>query len=522
MKLKTVTLLRSTFLTPIIFGLLLASQYGLVQAQPYMIVDTGQKKYFNNMSEINAPSSGESIYGQDALYNGHQPSYKDNGDGTITDNVTGLMWQKSPDMDGDGDIDADDKLSYKEAVAGAGDFDLAGYDDWRLPTIKELYSLILFSGLDPSGWEGTDTELLSPFIDTGYFDFAYGDIEAGERIIDAQFASSTLYVGMTMMGDETMFGVNFADGRIKGYGTGPMPGQSEDKGCYVLYVRGNPNYSINVFVDNGDGTISDNATGLMWQQGDSKSGLGWEDALAWVQQKNAENFLGYNNWRLPNIKELQSIVDYTRSPSTTDSPAIDSLFTCDSITDEGGNKNYPFYWSSTTHANMMGGGFAAYVAFGEALGWMEMPPNSGNFSLMDVHGAGAQRSDPKAGDPTDFPYGHGPQGDVIRIHNYVRLVRDANVATGVGENENSLPQGYELGQNYPNPFNPSTTIQFSLPATSQASLKIYNIAGQLITTFVDQQLSQGNHEFQWQATNMSSGIYFYTLKNALEYIADNQ
>ena len=46
-----------------------------------------------------------------------------------------------------------------------------------------------------------------------------------------------------------------------------------------------------------------------------------------------------------------------------------------------------------------------------------------NYILMDVHGAGAQRSDPKAGNPADFPKGRGPQGDVIRIYNYVRLVR---------------------------------------------------------------------------------------------------
>jgi hypothetical protein len=66
---------------------------------------------------------------------------------------------------------------------------------------------------------------------------------------------------------------------------------------------------------------------------------------------------------------------------------------------------------------------AVYVAFGEALGFMEMPPNSGNRNLLDVHGAGAQRSDPKVGSPGDWPQGHGPQGDVIRIYNFVRLVR---------------------------------------------------------------------------------------------------
>ena len=67
---------------------------------------------------------------------------------------------------------------------------------------------------------------------------------------------------------------------------------------------------------------------------------------------------------------------------------------------------------------------AVYIAFGEALGYMEMPPNSGNYQLLDVHGAGAQRSDPKSGDPADWPHGNGPQGDVVRIYNYVHAVRD--------------------------------------------------------------------------------------------------
>jgi hypothetical protein len=193
---------------------------------------------------------------------------------------------------------------------------------------------------------------------------------------------------------------------------------------FVKYVRGSE-YGVNDFIDNGAGTITDQATGLMWTQDDSETGLNWEEALSWVAQKNTDSYLGYDDWRLPNAKELQSIVDYTRSPETTNSAAIDPLFTCSVITDEDGEDNYPFYWTGTTHANMqVNGKYAVYVSFGEALGWMEMPPNSGNFQLLDVHGAGAQRSDPKSGDPGDWPYGHGPQGDVIRIYNYVRLVRD--------------------------------------------------------------------------------------------------
>ncbi|NQT74390.1 MAG: DUF1566 domain-containing protein [Chloroflexi bacterium] len=400
----------------------------------YVIVDTGQKTCYDNSVAITYPEEGEAFYGQDAQYAGAQPNYRDNGDGTVTDLNTGLMWQQDPG----------EKMTYDEAVAGADTFNLAGYNDWRLSTIKELYSLIEFSGLDPSGYEGNDTSGLIPFIDTDYFVFEYGDESAGERIIDSQYASSTKYVNTTMNGDETVFGVNFADGRIKGYG---LEIHGSEKTFFVMYVRGNTDYGVNDFVDNGDGTIIDNATGLMWPQTDSGEGMAWEEALEWVQEMNEENYLGYSDWRLPDAKELQSIVDYTRSPTTTNSAAIDPVFECTSIIDEGGEMNYPFYWTSTTHANMMGGGSAIYITFGEALGWMQSP-FGGDYTLMDVHGAGAQRSDPKIGDPDDYPYGYGPQGDVIRIDNFVRLVRggDNEVVTGSSAPEENLSEKWPSGR----------------------------------------------------------------------------
>ncbi len=372
----------------------------------YTIVDTGQAKSYDNESVITTPQPGEPFYGQDSQYSGMQPDYQDNGDGTVTDLNTGLMWQQDPGG----------KMSYAEAVANTSSFNLAGYNDWRLPTIKELYSLILFSGIDPPA-EGVVTNAV-PFIDTDYFDFEYGDTSAGDRIIDAQYWSGTEYVSTTMGGNATVFGVNFADGRIKGYPRDARP-QREPMQQFVRYVRGNPDYGVNDYIDNGDGTITDNATGLMWPKTDSGVGMNWEDALAWVQQKNEENYLGYGDWRLPNAKELQSIVDYTRSPATTNSAAIDPLFTVTAITDEVGGTNYPFYWSSTTHVSIaLGGDAAVYIAFGEAFGYMMN-------SWMDVHGAGAQRSDPKTGDANDYPNGRGPQGDAIRIDNFVRCVRDA-------------------------------------------------------------------------------------------------
>lgn len=401
------------------FGLLLLSSGGRAQTElTYPIVDTGQTTCYNAAVSITCPTGGSAFAGQDAQFDGQQPSYTNNGNGTITDNVTGVMWQQSPDTDTDGDIDAADKFTYSEAGNYCQNLSLAGYTDWELPDIKTLYSLIDFSGVDPSGYNGTDTGGLIPFIDTTYFAFAYGDTSAGERIIDAQYASSTTYVANTT--GTLLFGVNLADGRIKGYGLS-MPGSNTEKTFYVMCARDIGTYGQNRFNNNNDGTITDNATGLMWAQDDSGAGLNWEEALAWVAQKNSEAYLGYRDWRLPNVKALQSILEYNRSPDTTGSAAIDPLFNVSSIINEGGQSDYPYYWSSTTHANWtttMAGGNAAYVSFGRALGYM-------NNTWIDVHGAGAQRSDPKMGDAADYPTGHGPQGDAIRIDNYVRLVRDA-------------------------------------------------------------------------------------------------
>lgn len=384
------------------------------------IVGTNQSTSFNNQVEISLPASPDAFYGQNSNYPGTAPEYVDNGDGTVTDMVTGLMWQSTFDHNGDGSIDVDDKLSYDDIIDLVNNgVSYAGYDDWRLPNIKEMYSLIMFSGRDIAP-NATSTSGLTPFITNNVFEFAYGDLNAGERLIDMQCATTNVYVSTEV--SPTIFGVNFADGRIKGYGKDLM---GQDKLFNYLLVRGNNSYGQNVYTDNGDGTITDNATGLMWMQADSDSAMNWEQALNYAE---TFSFAGHSDWRLPDAKELQSIVDYTRSPATSNSAAIDQLFNCSQITNEAGNTDYPWYWTSTTHGNMMSGNegaWAVYVSFGRCLGNM-MDPNTGTKEWIDIHGAGAQRSDPKAGDPSQYSQGHGPQGDAVRIYNHVRLVRNVN------------------------------------------------------------------------------------------------
>lgn len=194
-------------------------------AQTFPIVATGQAKCYDNAREIAAPKRGQPFYGQDAQFQIHPASYTLSADGsTVRDNVTGLTWQRSPDTSGDGSITASDKLTFAQARAIPAKLNAAkfgGFDDWRLPTIKEQYSLFDARGTDPSP-TSPGTSGFTPFIDTHYFQFAYGDTTAGERIIDSQYASSTVYVGSGQR-ETLLFGVNFADGRIKGYGL-RMPG----------------------------------------------------------------------------------------------------------------------------------------------------------------------------------------------------------------------------------------------------------------------------------------------------------
>ena len=98
-----------------------------------------------------------------------------------------------------------------------------------------------------------------------------------------------------------------------------------------------------------------------------------------------------------------------------------------------------------------------------------------------------------------------------KVSNFIILTTEKQT-TGIESITKNIPQSFTLKQNYPNPFNPATTIEFDLKENSKVELTIYNALGQKIKTLVDREFSSGRHKINFNAHNLTSGIYFYELK----------
>ncbi len=400
----------SSLISGLAATMMFSGQFALASGTSYPIVDTMQDAWYGtDGTAIDCPSSDETLYGQDAQYSRTAASYTDNDNGTVSDNVTGLVWQQSPE---------NARLQFAEAKSYCESLSLGGTADWRVPTIKELYSLADFRGELLKPEQGSPT----PYIDTSVFDFQY---PRPPMVFAGQYWSSTLYVkGPIINGkNQGAFGFNFADGHIKAYGTGldfftggeasnsglaNGPADGKAPGNYVRCVSGNENtYGQNDFVDNNDGTVSDQATGLDWQQGDDGNRREWADALAYCESLE---LAGHQDWRLPDSKELHSIVDYDKA----DIPAIDeSLF---DITRDSDTLDY---WTSTTFGDIKS--HANVIVFGKALS-----KAGDQTEYTDWHGSGAQRSSIKTLDDqtlTDEDLCSINACDVDRPDNLVRCVR---------------------------------------------------------------------------------------------------
>jgi hypothetical protein len=128
---------------------------------PAGLPETGQRECYDLVEgvDVQVPCETANFKGQDAAYSTGCPidgpdgsgRFADNGDGTVTDNCTGLMWQKdTADVNGNGQSTAQDDTFWFDALAYCENLNFAGHDDWRLPNVRELQSLVDYGRFNPS------------------------------------------------------------------------------------------------------------------------------------------------------------------------------------------------------------------------------------------------------------------------------------------------------------------------------------------------------------------------------------
>ncbi len=368
----------------------------------FTVVDTMQSSCFDLDGET--ITCGSEYVGQDAEYSRNPASYTLSDDEAVVEDInTGLQWEREP---------SSAQYTFGEAADYCADRDTGGHADWRLPTIKELYSIADFDG----SLVEDDVASSTPYLDQDYFNFEY----ATPMTFATQYWSSTTYDVNKVGGSpddagayDAAFGFNFADGHIKAYGI-----DDDQPGLFIRCVRGAEDvYGVNDFSVNTDNTVvTDAATGLMWQQSDGGVTYTWPEALAMCEALELD---GYDDWRLPNNKELQSIVAYGK----TEVPAIDTDYFDATYDDSYGGADfdgdYGWYWSSTTLGDFPANG--CYFAFGRA--YSTTDDLDGDQEYHDWHGAGAQRSDPKDGELTSGESCSITACDLERGVNYARCVR---------------------------------------------------------------------------------------------------
>lgn len=215
----------------------------------------------------------------------------------VGDNVIGLIWEVKTD---DGGIhDKDNIYTWQDAqdtfIAQLNNENFGGHSDWRLPTVKELSRLV-------------NADRVNPSINTDYFPNTFSEYYWSSTF-DASFSNDA-------------WSVDFYYGLV----------HTQSDSHYIRAVRGVT--AQNNIVDNGDGTLTDMSTGLMWQQAEPEA-MTWTEALTYCENLQ---FAGYDDWRMPNRNELQSIFDYS-----TNNPAIDFAEFPDTA-------SLHYYWSSTACA----------------------------------------------------------------------------------------------------------------------------------------------------------------------------
>ena len=264
------------------------------------------------------------------------PRFTDHGDGTVTDNLTGLMWTKSANIDGE--------KTWNDAIDWCNTLTHGGHSDWRLPNRRELLSLLDKEEYGPELPDG------HPFTNVQNSDYYWSSSTYASSTGESWFVH--IGYGYSWYDDKTDTSYAWA---VRGLTDGPAPvprtGQitsyrDGDDGYYQMGVQ----WPDPRFTDHGDGTVTDNLTGLMWtKDANIDTYKAWNDAIDWC---NTLTHGGHDDWRLPNILELHSLIDIANyGPVLPDDHPFTGV--------------QPFYWSSTTaayntgyawHVNLVRGG----------------------------------------------------------------------------------------------------------------------------------------------------------------------
>ncbi|MFZ5767051.1 MAG: DUF1566 domain-containing protein [Thermodesulfobacteriota bacterium] len=259
------------------------------------------------------------------------PRFSDNGDGTVTDHLTGLVWLRDGACLG--------SLTWQGAMMAATDAGgdgvksgcegLVGHDDWQLPEIDQLETLFNAGEATPAGWLNRQR---------------FRNVQAGTYW--SRTTGSNPYAAWTL---------DFASREVR-----PVARVESHFCLLVRSLEGQGATPSPHLRDNGDGTITDSVTGLMWLTDGGCLGQGtWQDALAAVARLNEGDVAAdcrgprsaYRDWALPNRHELRSLIDHQR-----DLPALPT--------------DHPFagvqtrYWTSTTVVPMPSHAFALNLASG--------------------------------------------------------------------------------------------------------------------------------------------------------------
>ncbi len=246
------------------------------------------------------------------------------GTDCINDTLTGLMWARNGNLAGD-------TMTWLEALAYVEALGLCGYTDWRLPNTNEMESLSYAGEGDPRVWLAAQgfTDVLRPYAD--YWSSttaAYSLTRAWATQIENNGLPLTLPKNNSLYGRVLPVRGNtnppaalWETGQVDCYDNAGAPVSCSGTGQDGEYQAGVA-WPAPRFTDHGNGTVSDELTGLMWTANANAPGPAacnpggyktWEGGFDYVKCLNTRAYLGYSDWRIPNIKEIRSLVDYSQS-----------------------------------------------------------------------------------------------------------------------------------------------------------------------------------------------------------------